>query len=111
MKIDNILCFTIHNYNPHDLTALHFDISSFVFGVVLAQRKSNLKLHPIFYFLKRITPAESKHYSFELEILAIIYTLKRLRIYLKIYLYFAQFICIKYYSSISSFDCTESNVF
>jgi len=39
-------------------------------------------LQPIFYFSKRTTETESKLHSFELETLAIIYALKRFRIYL-----------------------------
>lgn len=69
-------------YDPHDSTELHCDASSFGFGAVLAQRKSNHKLHSVFYFSKRTTPAESKYHSFELETLAIIYALKQFRIYL-----------------------------
>lgn len=49
---------------------LHRDASSFGFGAILVQCKSDLKLHPIFF--ERITPAESKYHSFELETLAII---------------------------------------
>lgn len=40
-------------------------------------------MHPVFYFSKRTTEAESRHYSFELKTLAIIYALRRFRIYLQ----------------------------
>jgi len=63
-------------------TELHTDASALGFGAVLLQRKSDKKLHPIFYFSKRTTETESKLHSFELETLAIIYALKRFRIYL-----------------------------
>lgn len=69
-------------YGPHDYTELHCDASSYGFGAVLMQRKSDLKLHPVFYFSKRTTEAESRYHSFELETLAIIYALNRFRIYL-----------------------------
>lgn len=36
----------------------------------------------VFYFSKRTSDAESRYHSFEFEVLAIIYALKRLRIYL-----------------------------
>jgi hypothetical protein len=47
------------------------------------QRKEDGKLHPVFYFSKRSTETEAKYHSFELETLAIIYALRRFRIYLQ----------------------------
>ena len=70
-------------YDPKDETELHCDASSIGFGAILLQRKEDGKLHPIFYFSKRTTEAESKYHSFELETLAIIYALERFRIYLQ----------------------------
>jgi len=61
---------------------LHCDASSYGFGAMLIKRKFDLKLHPVFYFLKRTTAAESRYHSFELETLAIIYALNRFRVYL-----------------------------
>jgi len=69
-------------YNPNDETELHTDTSTLSFEAVLLQRKNDKRLHPIFYFSKRTTETESKLHSFELETLAIIYALKRFRIYL-----------------------------
>lgn len=46
------------------------------------QRKADMKFHPIFYFSKRTSNTESRYHSFELETLAIIYALRRFRIYL-----------------------------
>lgn len=70
-------------YDPQDETELHCDASSIGFGAILLQRKSDKKLHPIYYFSKRTTETESKYHSFELETLAIIYALQRFRIYLQ----------------------------
>lgn len=70
-------------YSPKDDTELHTDASALGFGAILMQRKSDLKYHPIFYFSKRTTETESKYHSFELETLAIIYALRRFRIYLQ----------------------------
>lgn len=70
-------------YNPNDDTELHCDASSLGFGAILLQRKSDKKLHPIFYFSKRTTETESKYHSFELETLAIIYALQRFKVYLQ----------------------------
>lgn len=69
-------------YNPGDLTELHCDASAAGYGAILMQKKADLKFHPIFYFSKSTTPTESKYHSFELETLAIIYALRRFRIYL-----------------------------
>lgn len=70
-------------YNPKDPTELHYDASSRGFGAILLQRKADNCLHPIFYFSKRATEVESRYHSYELETLAIIYALKRFRIYLQ----------------------------
>lgn len=69
-------------YSPRDETELHCDASAIGFGAILLQRKADRKLHPIFYFSKRTTEAESRYHSFELETLAIIYALRRFRTYL-----------------------------
>jgi len=64
-------------YNPNDETELHTDASTLYCGAVLLQRKSDKRLHPIFYFSKRTTETESKLHRFELKTLAIIYAMKR----------------------------------
>lgn len=69
-------------YSPDDETELHCDASAKGYGAILLQRKNDNKFHPIFYFSKRTTEAESKYHSFELETLAIIEALKRFRVYL-----------------------------
>lgn len=70
-------------YNPEDPTELHCDASSQGFGAVLLQRKADNRFHPIFYFSKKTTEVEARYHSYELETLAIIYALKRFRIYLQ----------------------------
>ena len=70
-------------YNPGDLTELHCDASSQGFGAVLLQRKADNRFHPIFYFSKRTSEVEARYHSYELETLAIVYALKRFRIYLQ----------------------------
>lgn len=70
-------------YNPDDPTELHCNASSQGFGAVLLQRKADNRFHPIFYFSKRTTEVEARYHSYELETLAIIYALKRFRIYLQ----------------------------
>lgn len=64
-------------YSPKAHTELHCDASAHGFGAILFQQQPNRKLHPIFYFSKRMTEPESRYHSFELETLAIVYALRR----------------------------------
>jgi len=66
-----------------DEVELHTDASAQGFGAVLLHRKKDKKLHPIFYFSKATTNDEAKYHSLELETLAIIYALRRFRIYVQ----------------------------
>jgi len=70
-------------YNPKDPTELHCDASALGFGSILMQKKKDSKFHPVFYFSKRTTDVEAKYHSFELETLAVVYSLQRFRIYLQ----------------------------
>lgn len=70
-------------YNPKNETELHCDASAQGYGAILLQRQSDGKFHPILYFSQRTTSTESKYHSFELETLAIIYALRRFRVYLE----------------------------
>lgn len=70
-------------YSPKDETELHCDASALGYGAILLQRKADSKFHPVFYFSKRTTDAESRYHSFELETLAIVNALKRFRVYLE----------------------------
>jgi len=74
---------TLIIYNPKRYTELHCDASTHGFGAILLQQLPNQKMHPVFYFSKRTTEPESKYHSFELETLAIVYALRRFRIYLQ----------------------------
>lgn len=70
-------------YNPKAETELHTDASSLGFGGCLLQKQEDDGVfHPIMYFSKRATAAESKYHSFELETVALIYSLNRFRVYL-----------------------------
>ena len=69
-------------YSPHDPTEIHCDASSVGFGAILMQRKADMKFHPVFYFSKRTSEVESRYHSFELEALAVIYALRRFRVYI-----------------------------
>lgn len=69
-------------YDPSAETELHCDASALGFGAILMQKQKDKKWHPVFYFSKRTTDAESKFHSYELETLAIVYALRRFRAYL-----------------------------
>lgn len=69
-------------YDAKAYTELHCDVNAQGFGVILMQKRDN-RMHPVFYFSKRTTEAETKYHSFELETLAIVYALRRFRIYLQ----------------------------
>lgn len=76
-------CPVLSLYNPSRETELHTDASSHGFGAVLLQKQEDGQLHPVSYFSRRSTSAESRYHSFELETLAIIYALRRFRVYLE----------------------------
>lgn len=64
-------------------TELHTDASSLGFGVVLLQKDNEDQLfHPVYYANWKTTEAESHYTSYELEVLAVIKSLVKFRIYL-----------------------------
>lgn len=66
-------------YNPIAETELHCDASSHGFGSILLQKQADGK----FFYSHRTTDTESRYHSYELEMLAIINSVKRFRIYLQ----------------------------
>lgn len=70
-------------YNPIAETELHCDASSHGFGSILLQKQCDDKFHPIFFYSHRTTEVESRYHSYELEMLAIINSIKRFRVYLQ----------------------------
>jgi len=70
-------------YNPKAYIELHCDASAHGFGAVLMQQQNDKKMHPVFYFSRRTTEVEARYHSFELETLAIVYAVRRFRIYLQ----------------------------
>lgn len=74
-----ILCI----YSATRETELHTDASSHGFGAVLLQKQDDGKWHPVSYYSKKSSDAESKLHSFELETLAVIYGIKKFEPYLK----------------------------
>lgn len=58
------------------------DASSKGFGAQIVQKQNDGKFHPVAYFSKCTSAAEANYHSFELEKLAIVYALKRFRMFL-----------------------------
>lgn len=69
-------------YNPKRETELHTDASQDGFGSIL-QKQDDKKLHPVSYYSKGTTQAEKNYHSFELETLAIVYSVRRFHVYLQ----------------------------
>ena len=62
---------------------LHTDASQFGFGAILFQRaQEDNQLHPVYYISRKTSEAEKKYSSYELEVLAVVHALQKLRIYL-----------------------------
>jgi len=70
-------------YRPNAETELHTDASRFGFGSILMQLDVNdNKFHPVYFASGKTSPAEENYTSYELEVLAIIKSLKKFRVYL-----------------------------
>jgi len=78
-----ILLSILSIYSPTLETQLHCDASSYEYSSILIQKQSDFKFHSVVHFGKRTTPFESKYHSFELKMLAIVYSIQRLRVYLQ----------------------------
>lgn len=61
---------------------VHTDASSVGLAGVLMQKENDGKVHPVFYYSRHCSPAESRYSSHELETLAIVGAVKRFRVYL-----------------------------
>ena len=72
----------LHLFKPGRKTELHTDASKDGFGAILLQESDDGKPHPVHYMSKKTNPAEEKYSSYELEVLAVVEALKKLRVYL-----------------------------
>lgn len=72
-------------YSPQLETELQCDASQFGFGSVLLQKQPiDGKFHPVAFFSKKSSPPqESRYHSFELEDLAVVYSLQRFHVYIQ----------------------------
>ncbi|GFY44031.1 retrovirus-related Pol polyprotein from transposon 297 [Trichonephila inaurata madagascariensis] len=82
-KLKNIMSEgpLVHIYK-YGRTELHTDACKQGYGAILLQEAEDGKLHPVYYMSKKTNTAEEKCDSYELEVLAIINTLKKFRVYL-----------------------------
>lgn len=71
-------------YSPFNETELHCDASCHGYGAVLLQKQSeDNELHPVMFYSKRSSDAESRYHSFELEMLSVVYAIQRFHVYLQ----------------------------
>lgn len=68
-------------FDPELPIEVHTDASSEGYGAILFQR-ADTKLHPVEYYSRRTTSAESRYHSYELETLAVVNSVKHFRHYL-----------------------------
>ena len=69
-------------YDPKAETELHTDACKYGYGATLMQKGDDQKYHPVYFYSKKTKTAEEKYCSYELEALAIVNALKKLRVYL-----------------------------
>ncbi|GFX28313.1 transposon Tf2-8 polyprotein [Trichonephila clavipes] len=81
-KIKIAIYPVLHIFKQGAKLELHTDASKFGYGAILLQQSDDNKLHPVHYFSKKTPPQEEKYSSYELEVLAVIESLKKFRNYL-----------------------------
>ncbi|XP_028173660.1 uncharacterized protein LOC114362443 [Ostrinia furnacalis] len=69
-------------YNHAAETQLHTDASQIGVAGILLQRLNDEPFRPVAYFSRRTTADEQKLHSFELETLAVVFSLNKFRVYL-----------------------------
>ncbi|GFV21746.1 retrovirus-related Pol polyprotein from transposon 17.6 [Trichonephila clavipes] len=72
----------LHIFKQGAKLELHTDASKFGYGAILLQQSDDNKIHAVHYFSKKTTPQEENYSSYELEVLAVIESLKKFRNYL-----------------------------
>lgn len=68
-------------YKTDANTELHTNASKYGYSAILLQRDIDDSWRPV-YYASRTTPVEEKYSSYELEVLTIIKSLKKFRVYL-----------------------------
>lgn len=64
-------------YDPKAATEVHTDACKLGYGAVLLQKdRDDGELHPVQFMSRKTTPVEEKYHSYDLEVLAIVESLK-----------------------------------
>lgn len=83
LKLILIDCPVLNIFRFAAPTELHTDASKWAFGAILFQlNQEDQKWHPVFFYSLKTTLSEQKLSSYELEMLAVVNALKKLRVYL-----------------------------
>ncbi|XP_061395568.1 uncharacterized protein LOC133331186 [Musca vetustissima] len=69
-------------YDPNAVHELHTDASAIGLAGILLQSTDGKQYQPVFYFSRHCTEDEQRYHSYELEVLAVVESLERFRIYL-----------------------------
>ena len=69
-------------YNAETAIEVHTDASKLGLGGILLQKQSDGSWRPVAYFSCSTNSMEQAYHSYELEILALVETVKRFRVYL-----------------------------
>lgn len=69
-------------YDPNGIRELHTDASAVGLAGILLQSKDDTQSQPVFYFSRHCMKDEQRYHSYELEVLAVVESLERFRIYL-----------------------------
>lgn len=82
-QLKNALCSepVLCLYDPVKEHEVHTDASSIGLAGILMQKESDV-FKPVFYYSRHCSDDESKYHSYELEVLAIVESLERFKVYL-----------------------------
>jgi hypothetical protein len=69
-------------HRPGAATEVHTDASTIGVAGILVQKQADDKLHPVAYYSRQTKEVESRYHSYELEVMAIVESLKKFRCYL-----------------------------
>ncbi|XP_037944267.1 uncharacterized protein LOC119677070 [Teleopsis dalmanni] len=86
-------------FDPKAKTEVHTDACSDGYGAILLQWGENAQLHPVEFLSRKTSSTERRYHSYELEVLAIIESLKKWR-------YFLLGIKFKIVTDCKAFACT-----
>lgn len=95
-------------YRQDATTEIHTDACQLGIGAVLMQEDNNGKMHPIFYYSKKNSPAEEKMHSYILEVYAVYKACEKFRVYLLGKKFKVVTDCIAFRQTVSKTDLPSS---